>query len=347
MIAGLDFQWPWLALLWGLPWLILWQGSGVGSGTARPAGEPRVTLLHPYLERLRRTFPSRRPGALWRGRLFGFLVHLLWITLVLALMQPQWLTPKTQVSTLGYDIMLVLDTSHSMDSLDFTANGREVSRLSVVKGIVSRFIEGRKGDRVGLVVFGSQAFLVAPLTTDRAAVLQLVDGIESGIAGTGTALGDGLAIGVQKLRERPKGSRVLIVVGDGDNNQGVIQPLEAARFAHQEGVRIYAVGVGTTGAHIPIWHQGHREVWDDLQMEEKSLREIVTTADGSYHRATDAQALEAIYSRINELEKSRDEVRQVLVPEPLYRWPLGAALLILLWLGLWSGSRRVTGGERP
>ncbi|CAK0744341.1 Ca-activated chloride channel homolog [Gammaproteobacteria bacterium] len=343
MIAGFDFQWPWLGLLWGLPWLVRWLAPTVLSERAQPMGEQRVTLLHPYLERLRRTFPSRRPGALWRGRLFAFLVHLLWMTLVLALMQPQWLTPKTQVSTLGYDIMLVLDTSHSMDSLDFTVNGREVTRLSVVKGLVSRFIEGRKGDRVGLVVFGSQAFLLAPLTTDRAAVLQLVESVESGIAGTGTALGDGLALGVQKLRERPAHSRVLIVMGDGDNNQGVIQPQESARFAHREGVRIHAIGVGTTGAHIPIWHQNHREVWDDLQMEEKSLREIVTAADGSYYRATDVQALESIYARINEMEKTRDEVHQVFVPDPLYRWPLGAALVILLWLGLWPGSRRMIG----
>ncbi len=332
------FQWPWMVLLLLLPTL-QWLLARRRLDALDDYRQRRTTLLYPSLARLEAVFRGQRPG-LSRGSLLQLLLTaLLWLGLTLALMRPQWLQPYTDEKVEGYDLMLAVDASHSMEALDFTVNGQQVSRMQVVKGVMGRFIEQREGDRVGLVIFGNQAFVLSPLTLDRRMVRQLLDNLVPRIAGDGTAMGDAIGLGIKKLRERPPGSRVLILVADGENTAGTIPPIEAARLAAAEGVRIYAIGVGSHQEEVPIIEEGRLVYRSDLGFDEATMKRIAEATGGAYFRASDANALEEISRRINELEKSKAESRTVWVPRPLYRWPLGVALLSLLLLGLFPGGR--------
>jgi Ca-activated chloride channel family protein len=321
----------------------------------RPASEEpdsvegtQTTLLHPMLGHLQSAFETRKPRTPLKARLHGWLLYLLWAALVAALMRPQWLEPHTENRTAGYDLMLAVDTSRSMTALDFTLDNEQVSRMQVVKGVVSQFIQGRQGDRVGLVIFGSRAYVLSPLTFDLNAVDKLLNELVPAIAGPATAMGDAMGLGVKKLRERPEGSRVLILVTDGKNEGGVIPPLKAAQLAKQEGIKIYTIGVGSNKTRVRMlgpdmqtyqWATG-------LAFDEETLREIARITGGAYFRATDTEALEQVYQRIGELEKTEAESRTLFIPRPLYPWPLAFALLCLLALGLYpeGRARRLRGG---
>lgn len=333
------FAWPWAALLLPLPLLLPWLWPPATREADPELAGLGVSLLHPRLDHLEAAFGARRRGLPRRSWLPRILLVLLWTALVLALMQPQRLSPYTEVSTPGYDLMLAVDASHSMEALDFSAQGRQVNRMQVVKGVMSRFIERREGDRVGLIVFGSRAYVLSPLTLDRRAVNQLLATLVPSVAGPATALGDAIALGVAKLRERPPESRVMVLIADGDNNAGSFGPLEAARLAAASEVRIYVIGVGSSETRIPILEGGAVRYRDDLTMDESTLETIATLTGGAYFRATDTRALEAISALVDRLEKSQSEQRTAYLPEPLYRWPLGAALSILLWLGIFPNGR--------
>ncbi len=228
--------------------------------------------------------------------------------------------------------MLAVDTSRSMEALDFTVNGRQVTRMAVVKGVLGRFIQARDGDRIGLVVFGSQAFVLSPMTLDTRAAYSLVDSIVARMAGDGTAIGDAIGLSVKKLRERPEGSRVLVLATDGKNTEGSLPPELAAQLAAHEGIRIYTIGVGSKGL-VPFLEDGQlKQV--QMEIDEALLNEVADITGGEYFRATDSNALEQIYRHIDALEKTRAESRTVMIPRSLYRWPLGLALLPLLLLGL-------------
>lgn len=338
-----EFHWPWFGLLLPLPLILplLWRERH-GTRNDEPLEGLRVTLMHPHLKQLRAAYQAQGPRRQLAGWLYRLLLMVLWAGLIVALMRPQGLVPHTEVSSPGYDLMLAVDASMSMKALDFTSQGQQVSRMGVVKGVMGRFVEARTGDRIGLVVFGTEAYVLSPLTIDRNAVQQLLADVEPAIAGKSTALGDAIALGVKKLRQRPKGSRVMILVADGDNTAGGFQPLEAADLARLWGVRVYVIGVGSKKERIPIDenNDGILEYRDDLTMNEDTLQSIAEITGGAYFRATDTRALEEISRRINELEKTETETRTAYLPEPLYRWPLGAALLALLGLGLFPEGRR-------
>lgn len=260
------------------------------------------------------------------------MLAVLWAALILALMRPEWLEPYTEVHTEGYDLMLAVDTSRSMEALDFTVNGKQVTRMAVVKGVIERFVDAREGDRIGIVVFGSQAFVLSPLTLDVGAVHSLVGSIVARMAGDGTAIGDAIGLGVKKLRERPQGSRVMILLTDGENTEGSLPPRLAAQLAAHEGIRIYTIGVGSKGL-VPIVEDG-RMTEQKMEIDEDLLTDIAKMTGGAYFRATDTNALQKIYDRIDKLEKTQAESRSVMIPSPLYRWPLGVALFTLLILGM-------------
>jgi len=334
----LNFEWPWMGLLLIVP-LGMWLLNRDRAYSSTDTRERKVTLLHPDLYNLQAAFSTHRPATTIGTRIYYLLLGLLWIGLTVALMRPQWLEPHTEERSEGYDLMLAVDASHSMEALDFTVAGSQVSRMQVVKGVMGRFIEGRHDDRVGLIIFGSRAFVLSPLTLDREAVRHLLDDLVPGIAGDGTAMGDALGLGVKKLRERPPGSRVLVLIADGENTAGTIPPLVAAQLAAREGIRIYAIGVGSDRKEVPIVENGRLITRDDLGFDEAVMRQIAEATGGNYFRGTDTSAMESIYRRIDELEKSKAESRTVMIPHPLYRWPLGLALLSLLTLGLFPGAR--------
>jgi Ca-activated chloride channel family protein len=335
-----EFAWPWAALLLPVPFLLPYLWRERRQDREETLEGQRVTLLHPHLTEIQAAYQARRPRRQLAGWVYRFLLYLLWAALVVTLMRPQWLTPHTEVSTPGYDLMLAVDASHSMEALDFTVEGRQVTRMAVVKGVMGRFVDEREGDRIGLIIFGSQAFVLSPLTVDRLAVRQLLDGVVPSIAGQGTALGDAIALGVKKLRERPEGSRVMVLIADGDNSAGGFAPVESSMLARLAGVRIYVIGVGSKQESIPILEEGVIKYRDDLTMDEDTLQRIADVTGGAYFRATDTGALEEISQRISQLEKTEAESRTAFLPTPLYRIPLGVAALALLGLGLFPEGRR-------
>ena len=299
----------------------------------------QATLLHPSLAHLEKAFTSMPAVSGFSERRHTILLIILWLGLVLAMMRPQWLEPYSEAKTEGYDLMLAVDASRSMAALDFTVNAREVTRMSVVKGVVGRFITGRDGDRVGLIVFGDYAYMLSPLSIDVHAVRSLLDGVVPSIVGSATAIGDAIGLAVKKLRERPEGSRVLVLVTDGENTAGSLPPMAAAQLALVEGIRMYTIGVGSKGM-VPFMQDGQRTMVN-MEIDEELLNTVATMTGGAYFRATDTDALEQIYQQIDNMEKTEAEARTVMIPRPLYRWPLGVALLALLLLGLFpDGDRR-------
>lgn len=334
-----SFNWPYFALLFPLPLLVWWFWPLAADNAAPLDEDSQTALLHPALQRLENAFSGHYAVSAAGHWLSLSLLSLLWISLVLSLMQPQWLRPHTEVKTRGYDLMLAVDLSRSMLALDFTVQGQRVNRLQVVKGVVGRFISQRQGDRVGLILFGDNAYLQAPLTLDSEAVRKMLDNAVPRIAGDGTSIGDAIGLAVKKLRERPASSRILILLTDGENTAGSLPPEQAALLAAQYQIRIYTIGVGTDG-EVPFPDESTgRITMEAMNIDEKLLQKVAEQTGGAYFRATDVQALERIYSEINQLEKTEADSRTVLIPEPLFRIPLGITLLTLLGLA-WLANRR-------
>src|SRR5438093_9292430 len=227
---------------------------------------------------------------------------------VLALARPQKGTEEEEILTEGIDIIVALDASGSMAAEDLTPH----NRLYVAKHVVRQFVEGIKHDRVGLVVFAGKAFTRCPLTLDYGVVLHVIDSIELGTIEDGTAIGSALATCLNRLRESKARSKVVILVTDGVNNRGEVQPLDAAKIARSLGVKIYSIGVGSTGtARVPVRDPNLGLVYMNMQVEidEESLTKIAKMTRGFYYRATDRNSLEQIFRKIGDLEKTKIEVK--------------------------------------
>ena len=250
--------------------------------------------------------------------------------IVVAIARPQSAEHYTNTTTEGIDIVMAVDVSTSMLAKDFIPD-----RLSVAKEVASEFIGDRTGDRIGIVVFAGESFTQSPLTTDQSTLQTMLGRITSGVIEDGTAIGNGLATSINRLRESDSKSKVVILLTDGVNNRGEISPLTAAKIAKDMGIKVYTIGIGRHGtAPYPVFDERGREV-DVVNMkveiDEKILRDIATQTGGEYFRATDKKTLEAIYEQINTLEKSRVEVenRTTLHEEFLVfvLWALAALLL--------------------
>lgn len=250
--------------------------------------------------------------------------------IVVAIARPQSAEHYTNTTTEGIDIVMAVDVSTSMLAKDFIPD-----RLSVAKEVASEFIGNRTGDRIGIVVFAGESFTQSPLTTDQSTLQTMLGRITSGVIEDGTAIGNGLATSINRLRESDSKSKVVILLTDGVNNRGEISPLTAAKIAKDMGIKVYTIGIGRHGtAPYPVFDERGREV-DVVNMkveiDEKILRDIATQTGGEYFRATDKKTLEAIYEQINTLEKSRVEVenRTTLHEEFLVfvLWALAALLL--------------------
>lgn len=236
--------------------------------------------------------------------------------LVVALARPQSSTSRTNSTTEGIDIVLSLDVSSSMLARDF-----QPDRISAAKEMASRFIMDRPNDRIGLVVFAGESFTQSPLTTDKASLLNILSGVRSGIIDDGTAIGNGLATAVNRLRESTAKSKVVILLTDGVNNSGQIAPLTAADIARTLGIKVYTIGIGSQGvAPYPTV-----DMWGNVsfmpakvEIDEKVLTEIAGKTEGKYFRATDNEKLREIYDEINQLEKSRVDVENVTRYDELF-----------------------------
>lgn len=334
------FYWPWLALLLPLPFLIRKLIPSLGKNTRK--GSPEIYF--PALYRLKNIFPLYQATEKQSNRTFFILLSLSWLFLILALMQPEKVDQFKQVKNKGYDLMLAVDISSSMQALDFSTQFKTISRLDVTKDVVGKFALGRQGDRVGLVIFGENAYLHVPLTLDTVSISKMLNDTVSGMAGNATAIGDAIGLSVRTLRERPEGSRVLVLLTDGEDNASSIPPLEAAKLAKQYGIRIYTIGVGKNGpVPVPNGFGGYGMM--KMSIDEDLLKEIAALTGGQYFLATDQKALESIYGKINELEKTESNQTIFLIREPFYYYPLGLAMVLLLILSLYQLlDRRITSG---
>jgi Ca-activated chloride channel family protein len=243
--------------------------------------------------------------------------------------QAQWQDLEREM--LGLDIMLVLDVSGSMKSQDF----KPQDRFHVARDVIAEFVRGRPADRMGLVVFARRAFTQCPLTVDRAALVRLLEKTRIGMIQDGTALGSAIATAANRLRDSDAKSKVMILLTDGRNNAGPVDPLTAATAAGAVGVRIYTIGAGKPGLHPfpiddPVW--GRRYVNVPLELDEETLKAVADATGGAYYRARTENALAEIYDEIGEMEKSKLRVKTITRHRELYRW-LTLPALILLCLG--------------
>lgn len=329
------FYWPWLVLLLPLPFLARAILPGVKTDTSRMA--PRIRF--PGAARLKSAFPIfRNEGSSFSPKFF-FILYSAWALLTLALMRPELVDQFTKVNNKGYDLMLAVDISASMQALDFSTQFRKASRLDAAKEVVGKFALSRQGDRVGLITFGQSAYLYVPLTLDTLAVSKMLNDVVSGMAGNATAIGDAIGLSVKTLRNRPEGSRVLILMTDGEDNSSSIPPLEAAKLAKEYGIRIYTIGIGKNGP-VPFPSQFGGYTMAEMPLDEELLKKIASITGGKYFRATDQNALEKIYESIDQLEKSEAEQNVYFIRTPLYHYPLGGAMALLLLIALRPLYRR-------
>ena len=252
--------------------------------------------------------------------------------MVVGLARPQRTNSHVEVTAQGIDIVLGLDVSGSMQALDFLVNNSRINRIEVVKAVVSRFIEERPNDRIGLIAFAASPYLVSPLTLDHDWLLQNLERVNVGIGDDGTAIGSALAAAVNHLRTTAAKSKVVILLTDGVNNTGKIAPLAAAEAARALGVKVYTIGVGVRGkAPIPARDESGKMhiVMATVDVDEKTLQAVASETGGLFYRATDTDSLQKIYEQINRYETSAQSVDKFEQVEELYRWVLYPALGLL------------------
>ena len=328
----MQFEWPWLWLLLPLPWLLRWLLPAV---PVHGDAALRVPFLDDFSTARGETGPTAQsPWPLW-------VAAMAWLLLIAALTRPQWLGDAIELPVSGRDLMLAVDLSGSMEVEDFQWQGELVNRLVATKVVASGFIDRRTGDRLGLILFGQQAYLQTPLTFDRETVKQLLLESAIGLAGKETAIGDAIGLAVKRLRDHPVNSRVLILLTDGANTAGEVDPLKAAELAADAGLKIYTIGIGADEMVVRSLF-GTRRVNPSQDLDEKTLRTIAESSGGRYFRARDTQELEQIYRLLDELEPVDEESRYFRPVHALYPWPLAVALLLAL-PPIWF----YRGGNRP
>lgn len=322
MSGSFQFANPgWLWLLAALPLIAVLRGR-VGRAVAL---------------RLPSVSDARQAGARPRSRVGGFMLALQLLgfaALIVAMARPQLGHGRTEVETSGIDIELAIDVSGSMEALDFKLDGRQVNRLEVVKKVVEQFIGERPGDRIGMVAFAGRPYVVSPLTLDHDWLKKRLDEVQIGRVEDGTAIGSAIASSVSHLRDSEAKSRIVILLTDGVNNSGAANPVTAAEAAKALGIKIYTIGAGIQGqAPMPVRDAfGRRRLaMMDVEIDEKSLKEIASTTGAKYYRATDTDSLEKIYADINTLEKTKRSVKKYEDYEELFLWALlpGLALLAI------------------
>jgi Ca-activated chloride channel family protein len=317
MIRLLSPQWLWLLAL--VPMIALWRG--------RRGSVAAVEYSNAQLVRAVARATRSRSGAWLTG------ITLLALTcFIVGLARPQIGTTSTPIQASGIDIMLLLDVSGSMRSLDFKLDNKPASRVDVVKSVVSKFIQARPDDRIGLSIFAGAPYLVSPLTLDHDWLLQNLDRIRIGAVDDGTAIGSAIASGVNHLRDQSASAKVIVLLTDGQNNAGKVSPLIAAQTARALGIRVYTIGIGVRGeAPYPITDEyGNQQiVMQKVDVDEGTLRQIATITGGQFYRATDTEALTRIYGQIDRLERTTHTLKSYEQWQELFGWLLIPGLLLL------------------
>jgi Ca-activated chloride channel family protein len=319
-----SFAWPWAWLAAPLPLLMLLWPLREQSGAA---------LRVPYDATLLQDHTPSRAGAV----LQTLLLWLAWLCLCAAVARPQQLGEPIEPPRQGRQMMLAVDLSGSMSEPDMQLGGQVVDRLTAAKAVLADFLDRREGDRIGLLVFGQRAYALTPLTADRATVRDQLRDSVVGLAGRETALGDAIALSVKRLREQPQGQRVLIVLTDGVNTAGVLEPLKAAELAKAEGVRVYTIAFGGSGGMSLF---GVKLPGADDQVDEATLTKVADETGGRFFRARDTDELVNIYAELDRLEPVKDAGPAVRPRIERYPLPLAVSLLLGMLALAWRGLRQ-------
>lgn len=316
--------WPWVLTALPLP-LLAWLLP-----RAHPAAGAALRL--PFFRDLARIAgEGGRQFRWWRLAL----AVLTWVLLVLAAARPEWVGEPVRLPLAGRDLMLAVDLSGSMEQRDYELDGALVSRLAVVKAVASRFVERRDQDRLGLILFGSRAYVQTPLTFDRATVADMLRESVVGLAGRETAIGDAIGLAVKRLQDQPEGNRVLILLSDGENNAGALDPIAAAELARETGVRVYTIGIGGGAVGLPGLF-GMRLLRSGGDFDPATLKRIAEITGGVFFSASDRQELESVYQELDRLEPTERDERTFRPRRALFLWPAAGALALSVILALGS-----------
>lgn len=318
----IEYLSTWVFYLIPAPLLILWL--------VRPASVQEAALHVPMFNVFSNLEADSSLSIKVNPSLFKrALLLLIWLALILAASRPQLIGEPIQLPVSGRDLMLAVDISKSMAEEDMLISNRPATRLSVVKSVVGAFVQRRKGDRIGLILFGSQAYLQTPLTFDRNTVRTLLMETPLGIAGLQTAIGDAIGLAVKRLKPRPAENRVLILLTDGVNTAGEVSPLQAAKIAQKEGIRIYTIGFGADQTRSRGGIFG-RTLNPSAQFDEKALKEIADLTGGRFYRARSRKELRDIYNELDRLEPVEQDQETYRPVKSLFFWPLAFAFIASL-----------------
>lgn len=311
----ISFQWPYLFLALPLPLLVYWL-------PAKNRSEVMPLKMPVLLEGIesKKTVTSNKKSSL-------ILLSIIWTLLVLASTRPQWLGEAVNIPSEGREMMIAVDLSGSMQVEDMVLNGRAVNRLDMLKVLLGDFIERRTGDRLGLILFGDDAYMQTPMTFDRKTVQKMLDETVLGLVGQQTAIGDAIALAVKRFNDEEESNRVLLLLTDGQNTAGKITPEEALELAVAKDITIYSIGIG---ADVMLQQSffGTRQVNPSSDLDEKSLKKIAEQTGGHYFRAKSSADLAQIYELLDTLEPVEQEQQQMRPLTALYYWPLGIALCL-------------------
>lgn len=308
-----SFAWPWLLPLLIVPFLI-YLLPAVKKQESTALFLPTFDFIGtPTESKIQQGFP-------W----FAFLI---WTSLVVAVARPQWLGQPVTIPQEGREIMLAVDLSGSMQYEDMMIGTHKVNRLVMLKYVLDDFIDRRVGDRLGLILFADTAYVQTPLTYDRKTVRQMLDEATLGLVGEKTAIGDALGLAAKRFNDKEDSNRILILLTDGQNTAGNIQPKEALEIAVAAGVKVYTIGVGADEMFVRSFF-GNKKVNPSADLDESLLTNIATQTGGKYFRARDTQSLQQIYEILDELEPIEDDPIQLRPMQSLFFWPLSFALLL-------------------
>ena len=319
-----DLAWPLALLFIPLP-VLVWYFIPA-TGTQQQAAL-RVPFMQDF-ESLNSTFQKAGIN-IW----LNILLVLCWLLLVLSSARPLWVGEQIELPVSGRDLMLAVDLSGSMQVEDFRIKGQAVDRLTATKYVAQDFIRDREGDRLGLILFGRNAYLQTPLTFDLTTVNTLLMESAIGLAGKETAIGDAIGLAIKRLKDKKDGSRVLILLTDGANTAGEITPLKAAELAANHGLKIYTIGIGADEM-IRESFFGRQRINPSQDLDEKTLTAIAEKTGGQYFRARDTEELAEIYKILDELEPVEVDTHTLRPEKSLYMWPLGIALFLAMLIAL-------------
>ncbi|MEN8219942.1 MAG: VWA domain-containing protein [Pseudomonadota bacterium] len=317
----IHFEWPWLFLTLPLPLIVRYLLPATSSVENAALRVPFIEDFQSLNQKVQHKTIKRWP--LW-------LATLAWILLVIAATRPQWWDEPIELPINGRDLMMAVDLSGSMRYKDFRIQDRTVDRLTATKWVAGQFLERRVGDRLGLILFGEQAYLQVPLTFDRQTVSVLLNESAIGLAGQQTAIGDAIGLAVKRFLHKNKKNQenwILILLTDGANTAGNIEPLKAAELAAQEGLKIYTIGIGADEMVLRDFF-GTRHINPSVELDEKTLKQIADKTGGRYFRARDTAELEKIYALLDQLEPIQKDNLFFRPTKALYYWPLSMALLL-------------------